>query len=82
MNVKPSKVWRFEWSEKGPKDLVQCLKIAQKVVLSNSTLRAKRATVTFLSEQKLLQNAKNGPFWQVFENLNLVVKQCYQTGHF
>ena len=28
------------------------------------------------------QNAKNGPFWQFFENLKLAVKQCYQTGHF
>ena len=27
-------------------------------------------------------NAKNGPFWRVFENLKLAVKQCYQTGQF
>ena len=26
--------------------------------------------------------AKNGPFWRVFENLKLGVKQCYQTGQF
>ena len=31
---------------------------------------------------KIDQNAKNGTFWQVFENLKLAVKQCYQTGHF
>ena len=24
----------------------------------------------------------NCPFWRVFENLKLAVKQCYQTGHF
>ena len=30
-----------------------------------------------LSGQKFIKNAKNGPFW-----LKLVVKQCYQTGHF
>ena len=26
------------------------------------------------------KNARNGPFWRVFENLKLAVKQCYQTG--
>ena len=25
---------------------------------------------------------KNGPFWRIFENLKLAVKQCYQTGQF
>ena len=35
-----------------------------------------------LSGQKLIKNAKNGPFWRVFENLKLAVKQCYQTGQF
>ena len=29
---------------------------------------------------KVHQNAKNGQFWRVFENLNLKVKQCYQMG--
>ena len=38
--------------------------------------------VYILSGQKLIQNAKNGQFWQVFENLKLVVKQCYQIGQF
>ena len=36
--------------------------------------------VYILSGQKLIKNAKNGPFLQVFENLKLAVKQCYQTG--
>ena len=35
-----------------------------------------------LSGQKLIKNAKNGPIWRVFENVKLVVKQCYQIGHF
>ena len=35
-----------------------------------------------LSGQKLIKNAKNVPFWRVFENLKLAVKQCYQTGQF
>ena len=26
-----------------------------------------------------IKNAKNGPFWRVFENLKLAVKQCYQS---
>ena len=32
--------------------------------------------------QKFIENAKNGPFWRLFENMNLAVKQCYQTGQF
>ena len=36
--------------------------------------------VYILSEQKLIKNATNGQIWQVFENLKLAVKQCYQTG--
>ena len=30
----------------------------------------------------LVKNAKNGPFWRVFENLKLAVRQCYQTGQY
>ena len=33
---------------------------------------------SILSGQKLIKNAKNDPFWRVFENLKLAVKQCYQ----
>ena len=38
--------------------------------------------VYILNGQKLIKNAKNRPFWRVFENLKLAVKQCYQTGQF
>ena len=38
--------------------------------------------VYILGGQKFNKNAKNGPFWRVFENLKHAVKQCYQTGHF
>ena len=38
--------------------------------------------VYILSGQKFIKNAKNSPFWRVFENLKFAVKQCYQTGHF
>jgi len=31
--------------------------------------------VYILSGQKLIKNAKNGPFWRVLENLKLAVKQ-------
>ena len=48
--------------------------------MSHSTLRAKLAT--FMSVQKFIKNTKNGPFWRIFENLKLAVKQCYQTGQF
>ena len=49
---------------------------------SHSTLPAKRATFTFWVDKSLFKNAKNGPFWWVFVNLKLVVKQCYQIGYF
>ena len=41
-----------------------------------------RSYVYILSGQKLIKNAKNCPFWRVFENLKLSVKQNYQTGQF
>ena len=43
----------------------------------------KKSHLTFyvyiLSGQKLIKNAKNGPFRWLFQNLKLVVKQCYQA---
>ena len=50
-----------------------CLKITEKVSFN--------IYVYILSGHKLIKNAKNGPFWRVFDNLKLAVKQCYQTGH-
>ena len=44
--------------------------------MSHSTLRAKRATFTFI------KNAQNRQFCWLFEKLKLGVKQCYQSGHF
>ena len=49
---------------------------------SHSTLRAERATFTFWVDKSWLKMPQNGSFWRVFENLKLVVKQCYQIGHF
>ena len=40
------------------------------------------STFNILSGQKLIKNAKNGPFWRVFEKMKLAVKKCYQTGQF
>ena len=37
---------------------------------------------THILQEKLLKKKKYGPFWRVFENLKLAVKQCYQTGQF
>ena len=41
----------------------------------------KEVLFNIASGQKLIKNPKNGPFWRVFENMKLAVKQCYQTGH-
>ena len=49
------------------------LKIAQKVAFN---LASEASYVYILSGQKFIKNAKNGQF----ENLELVVKQCYQKG--
>ena len=59
--------------------MAQCLKIIEKVAVN---IASEASYVYILSGQKLIKNAKNGPFWQVFENLKLEVKQCYQTGQF
>ena len=56
-----------------------CLKITEKVSFN---IASEASYVTILSGQKFIKNAKNGPFWRVFENLKLAVKQCYQTGQF
>ena len=57
----------------------RCLKITEKVSFNI----ASEATYFYiLSGQKFIKNAKNGPFWPIFENLKLAVKQCYQTGKF
>ena len=57
----------------------QCLKIIEKVSFLHCELRS---YVYILSGQKFIKNAKNCPFWRIFDKLKLVVKQCYQTGNF
>ena len=57
----------------------QSLKITEKVSFN---IASEASYVYILSGQKLIKNAKNDPFWRVFVNLKLAVKQCYQTGHF
>ena len=52
----------------------RCLKITEKVSINIASY------VYILSGQKLIKNAQNGPFWRVFEDLKVAVKQCYQTG--
>ena len=44
----------------------QCLRITKKVSLN---IESEDSYVYILSGQKLIKNAKNGPIWQVFENL-------------
>ena len=55
----------------------RCLKTTEKVSFN---IASEASYVYILSGQKLIKNAKNIPFWRVFENLKLAVKQCYQTG--
>ena len=66
------------------------INISYGITASSQLLPNQQATV-FENHQKCLiqhfewtkvyfKNAKNGPFWRVFENLMLAVKQCYQTG--
>ena len=55
------------------------LKITEKVSFN---IASEASCVYILSGQKLIKNAKNGPIWQVFENLKLAVKKSYQTGQF
>ena len=57
----------------------QCLKITEKVAFN---IASEASYVYIMSGKKFIKNAKNGPFWQVFENLKFVVKQSYQTDHF
>ena len=57
----------------------RCLQITEKVSFN---IASEASYVYILSGQKLIKNAENGPFWRVFENLKLSVKQCYQTGQF
>ena len=59
--------------------MTRCLKITEKVSFN---IASEASYVYILSGQKLIKNAKNGPFWRVFENLKLAAKQCYQTGQF
>ena len=55
----------------------RCLKITEKVSFN---IASEASYVYIMSGQKLIKNAKNGPFWRLFENMKLAVKQCYQTG--
>ena len=57
----------------------RCLKITEKVSFN---IASEASYIYILSGQKFIKKAKNGPFWRVFENLKLAVKQCYQTGQF
>ena len=51
-------------------------------ILRQFNIVSEASYIYILSGQQLIKNAKNGPFWRVFENLKLAVKLCYQTGQF
>ena len=50
----------------------RCLKITEKVSFN---MASEASYVYILSGQKLTKDAKNGPFWRVFENLKVAVKK-------
>ena len=51
-----------------------CLKIAEKIAFN---IASEASNVYILSGQKLIENAKNGPLWRVFEKLKLAVRNLY-----
>ena len=53
-------------------NFARCLKITE---IISFNIASEASYVYTLSGQKLIKNAKNGPFWRVFENL----KACGQT---
>ena len=57
----------------------QWLKITEKVSFK---IASEASYGYILSGQKFNQKAQKGPFWRVFENLKLAVRQSYQTGQF
>ena len=59
--------------------MLRCFKITEKVSFN---IASEASYSYILSGQKLIKDAKNGPFWRVFENLKLAVKQCCQIGQF
>ena len=77
--IQEKEVWRFEITKKLSFPYSRCLKITKSIIqhCERSELR-----LHFEWTKVYFKNAKNGPFWRVFENLMLAVKQCYQTGHF
>ena len=53
---------------------------SQKKVSFN--IASEESYVYILSGQKLIKNGEKGQFGEFFENLKVVIKQCYQTGKF
>ena len=53
------------------KKMFHSLKITEKVSFN---IESKASYVYILNGQKFIKNAKNGQFWQVFENMKLAVK--------
>ena len=54
-------------------------KLQKKVSLN---IASKASYFYILNGQKMAKNAKNGQFWQVFENLKIATKQWYQIVQF
>ena len=54
----------------------QCLKITEKVSFN---IASEASYVYILSGQKLIKNAKNRPFWRVFEKFKCDILSNFQT---
>ena len=61
--------FKMDKLNRGP--TTRCLKITEKVSFN---IASTASYVYILNRQKLIKNAKNGPYWRVFENLKLAVK--------
>ena len=60
------------------KSYLQSCTVFENIEKVSFNIASEASYVYILSGQKLIKNAKNGPFWQVFETLKLAVKYCYQ----
>ena len=47
----------------------------------SKNIASEASYVYILSGQNIIENAQNGQFWRVFENLKLTVKKCYSFVH-
>ena len=62
-----------------PNFILRCLKITEKVSLD---IASEASYIYILSGQKFIKNAKNGPFWRVFEKPEVCGQTVFRMRHF